>query len=180
MSATVTVTHKKIDHVALATKYFDLPGADIVLECPKPVQTASDHASSTIVASIKPNATRNAESTSPVAPVHAFRVHARTLAAHSTFFQAMIDTNETQDSGSIGADLPKVRMEEDMAVVNILLGAAYNNSEVQAVFTQSKDWRFILTVWEAANKYGFQLLRALATTLLLYVLLPRTTLGGKC
>ena len=160
---TQSVTPRSFNHAALAEKYFQLADGDIVLECITPRQSTTAQ-----TATHQPGVAQN------VAPAlgqsrHHMKVHRRILAAHSAFFESMIETSGPQASDEGNVELPNVRMEEDLAVINVLLGAAYNNSEVQAIITESRDWTFILKVWEAANKYGFQLLRSLATTLLLYV-----------
>lgn len=54
-------------------------------------------------------------------------------------------------------------MEEGADIIRILLGAAYNKSEMLIPLLEG-DWRFALAVWEAANKYFFHVLRALASS----------------
>lgn len=100
---------------------------------------------------------------------HIFKVHRKVLAAPSTFFEDMMaaasDTDGTEE-GRKANDLPLIKMDESVAVVTVLLGAAYNKPELFESMLQAKDWKFALEVWEAANKYSFHTLRALSSTVL--------------
>lgn len=103
--------------------------------------------------------------------LHVFKVHSKVLAMTSTFFKDMVDLTGGQAGGSPGdiaiatdAKLPEVEMEENAAVIDMLLAAAYQKPEPLVNLTTKQAWTFILEVWEAANKYGFPLLRVLCTT----------------
>lgn len=134
----------------MAQQHFNFKDADVILECRG-------------VSLDQPDKQQTFE----------LRVHRQTLAAQSTFFQGMFETAGQDTKADHDADLPRVAMQEEIDVVNILLGAAYNLPEVQAIIATSKDWAFILKVWEAANKYGMHLLRTLTSTLLLFVCLTK-------
>ena len=100
---------------------------------------------------------------------HIFKVHRKVLAAPSTFFEDMMLASEDTDGifeNRKPDDLPTVKMEESVAVVTVLLGAAYNKPELFAALVQAPEWKFALDVWEAANKYSFHVLKALSSTIL--------------
>lgn len=124
---------------------FNAEDADIILDCPyrpDPGATASDEFKR-----------------------HTFKAHRAILAAHSTFFKDMVETAGTDSKVDT---TPAIRMEEDSGIVSILLSAAYNKPDVQSrLLLTSKDWEVSLLVWEAANKYGFHLLRAYVASLIM-------------
>lgn len=121
---------------------FNAEDADLVLVCSRPSQT-------------------DAQSL-----LHIFKVHRKVLAIPSTFFEDMFIVSVESSAMSqeqLVQGLPSVHMEEDVDVIRVLLGSAYNNFDLLIPMLEG-DWSFALQVWEAANKYLFHVLRALASS----------------
>ena len=98
--------------------------------------------------------------------LHIFKVHRQVLAISCTFFDDMLKVSGDPEQIRIKTNAPELVMEESVAVVRALLGLAYNNSELIAGIITSRDWKFVLCLWEAANKYSFFALRALSSCVL--------------
>lgn len=93
----------------------------------------------------------------------------------SAFFKDMVDLSGQEASDVAGdidttAKLPEVKVDESIAVIEVLLAAAYQKPEPLAAMVDCKEWEFIFQVWEAANKYSFQLVRVLCSTSLRWAL----------
>lgn len=93
--------------------------------------------------------------------LHVFRVHSKVLAMTSPFFKDMVDLAGPVDAAT---SLHEVKMDESVSVIEVLLAAAYQKPEPLAAMVVCKEWQFIFEVWEAANKYSFQLVRVLCST----------------
>jgi len=96
--------------------------------------------------------------------LHVFKVHGKILAVPLTVFEDMLAAS-TDTSGEIEGleGVPEVKLEEEPAVVTVILGAAYNKSELLFPVIAGTDWEVALKVWEAANKYSFHVLKGLAS-----------------
>lgn len=102
-------------------------------------------------------------------PVY-FKVHSAKLAGVSTFFEDMTTASVASQNSSedcLGG-VPKVTMSESLAVVQALVDAAYNKSVKfksprDSLGDQSGLFQRIFKIYEAANKYGFNLLKDLSS-----------------
>lgn len=65
-----------------------------------------------------------------------FRVQGKLLALPLIYFETMVHISAGTKPP---ADLPELRKEESVAVIKVILGAAYNNSRLVEDFVQCKD-----------------------------------------
>lgn len=97
-----------------------------------------------------------------------FKAHRQKLAAASTVFEDMLDLSNpcSEDSPDHQQKLPTVKLEEDWLVVFILLECAYNKPEVLALLRPGAQWNLLLDLYNAANKYQFNLVKLYTSNLL--------------
>lgn len=158
---------KKADsrYARLAKAHFQFSDGDVLLECPSAAKEEEEDEENVDV-DVDVDVQRPDENAEPTRFV--LQVHRSTLAANSTFFKTKFDKAGSKSRGD-GKALQKVIMDEDLSIVLVLLGAMYNVPEAQSLLTDSKDWRLLLDVLMAADKYGFKLLRSFASSLLTFV-----------
>lgn len=90
------------------------------------------------------------------------RVRLKNLEAASGVFSAMAESAEATVEGS-SSSLPVIHLEEKVAVLLVLVGAAHNDRAEFVKLFQSTDWRFVMEIWEAAHKYDMAIVKASAS-----------------